>query len=149
MQLAELQKALISANLLMPEEHRSGVYQERDRKRLNHLVALAQWAKNKNPEISLDSQLDTHTLYETMTKELDIDIHRFDSLQTIMEAIDDHDELNPAPLDSNDEALDQYGIALQTMLTEVLASEPWREGGDPELFKEKFLIMPEPPSAVD
>ncbi len=149
MQLAELQEALIGAELLMSEEHRSGVYQERDRKRLNHLVALAQWAQNKNKKISLDSQLNIKALYKTVSKEMKLDVHRFDSLQAIMEAIDDHDELNAAPLDSNNETLEQYGSALRQMLKDVQDSEPWRAGGDPDLFKEEFLIMPEPPTPMD
>ena len=145
MNVKELRCALTKANLLMPEEHCTGVYQERDRRRTAHLISLGRWATSRCEDLCLDSQLDVDQLYGVLADHLQFDCARFKSLLAIMEAIDDAPELACPPLDASDERLEAYSESITATLSALLAAEPWLEGAPADLFPEEPVISPEPP----
>jgi len=145
MQLKELKRALVQANLLMPEEFCTGVYKERDRQRLSHLISLARWAKNRCEDICLDAELDTDLLYQVLAEKLNINSARFKNLQDVMEALDDTPDLKCVPLDAAPNVLDDYCEAFNSRLSAVLTAEPWFDDAAADLFPEEVLIAPEPP----
>jgi hypothetical protein len=149
MKLKEIKHALVHADLLVPENHCTGVYIDRDRQRLSHLLTLARWAKTKCEDICLDASIDVELVYKVLTTHLNFDCNRYKSLRDIMEALDDTPEFSSLPIDAAPELLETYCQNLNTNLNSILANEPWRENASPELFPEEMLICPEPLIAGD